>query len=90
MLKANFEVNIRGKDGLTNLWISLEKWMDQTSGRPERQKEDRASSAAVSSVVEKWETSDHLKLQMELERLARKGGKELRDRGERELIVELR
>ena len=27
---------------------------------------------------------------MELERLAREGGKELRDRGERELIVELR
>ena len=40
-------------------------------------------------VVEKWETSDHLKSQMELERLAREGGKELRDRGERELIVEL-
>ena len=54
-----------------------------------RQKEDRASSAAVSSVVEKGETSDHLKLQMELERLAREGVKELRDRGERELIVEL-
>ena len=46
--------------------------------------------AAVLSVEEKLETSDHLKLQMELERLARKGGKELRDRGERELIVELR
>ena len=64
--------------------------MDQTSDRPEWQKEDGASSAAVSSVVEKWETSDHLKSQMELERLAGEGGKELRDRGERELIVELR
>ena len=63
--------------------------MDQTSDRPERQKEDRASSAAVSSDVEKWETSDQLKSQMELERLARKGGNELRDREERELIVEL-
>ena len=31
-----------------------------------------------------------VKLQIELERLAREGGKELRDRGERELIVELR
>ena len=31
-----------------------------------------------------------MKSQMELERLAREGGKELRDRGERELIVELR
>ena len=46
--------------------------------------------AAVLSVEEKLETSNHLKLQMELERLARKCGKELRDRGERELIVELR
>ena len=51
-LKANF-VNICGKDGLTNFWISWEKLMDQTSDWPERQKEDRASSAAVSSVVEK-------------------------------------
>ena len=64
--------------------------MDQTSDRPERQKEDRASSPAVSSFVEKGETSNHMKSQMELERLAREGGKELRDRGERELIVELR
>ena len=88
-LKANF-VNICDKDGLANLRISLEKLMDQTSDWPERQKEDTASAAAVSSVVEKWETSDHLKLQMELERLARKGRKELRDKGERELIVKLR
>ena len=58
--------------------------MDQTSDRPKRQKGDRASLAVVSSVVE------NLKLQMELERLAREGGKELRGRGERELIVELR
>ena len=42
-----------------------------------RQKEDRASSAAVLSVVE-WE------------RLTREGGKELRDKRERELIVKLR
>ena len=70
-------MNICDKDGLTNLWISLEKLMDQTSDWPERQKEDRASSAAVSSVVER-------------ERLTREGGKELIDKREREVIVKLR
>ena len=57
-----------------------------------KQKEDRASLAAVLSVEEKWETSDHLKLQMKLERLAmaREEGKDLRDKSERELIVKLR
>ena len=49
--------------------------MDQTSVK--WQKEDRASSAAVSSVVER-------------ERLTREGGKELRDKREREVIVKLR
>ena len=46
--------------------------------------------AAVLSVEEKLETSNHLKLQMELERLAREEGKDLRDKSERELIVKLR
>ena len=46
--------------------------------------------AAVLSVEEKLETSNHLKLQMELERLTREEGKDLRDISERELIVKLR
>ena len=46
--------------------------------------------AAVLSVEEKLETSNHLKLQMELERLTREEGKDLRDKSERELIVKLR
>ena len=64
--------------------------MDQASNRTKKQKEDRAPSAAVSSVEEKWEISDHLKSQMELERLTREDGKDLRDKSERELIVKLR
>ena len=49
-MKANFEVNICDKVGLTNIFGKMN---GQTSDRPERQKEDRASSAAVLSVVEK-------------------------------------
>ena len=83
--KAYFEVKEKADEFV--------KIFGKTNGsdlRPaERQKADRVSSAAVSSVVEKWENIDHLKSQM-LERLAREGGKELRNRGERELTVELR
>ena len=51
--------------------------MDQASNQTKRQKEDRTSSAAVLSIVEK-------------ERLTREGEKELRDKREREVIVKLR
>ena len=55
-----------------------EEEMNGSGFQPDkRQKEDRASSAAVSSVVER-------------ERLTREGGKELRDKREREVIVKLR
>ena len=55
-----------------------EEEMNGSGFQPDkRQKEDRASSAAVSSVVE-WE------------RLTRECGKELRDKREREVIVKLR
>ena len=51
--------------------------MDQASNWTKRQKEDRTSSAAFLSIVEK-------------ERLTRGGEKELRDKREREVIVKLR
>ena len=47
--------------------------MDQASNWTKRQKEDRTSSAAVLSIVEK-------------ERLTREGEKELRDKREREVL----
>ena len=88
--KANFEVYICDKEKADE----FVKIFGKTNGsdfRPaERQKEDWISSAAVSSVVEKGENINHLKSQMELERLARKGGNEMKDRGEREPLVELR
>ena len=77
--KAYFEVNIFDKEKADEFVKIFGKWT-----------EDRASLAAVSSVEEKWETSDHLKLQMELERLTREEGKDLRDKSEMELIVKLR
>ena len=55
-----------------------EEEMNGSGFQPDkRQKEDRASPAAVLSVVER-------------ERLTREGGKELRDKREREVIVKLR
>ena len=63
--------------------------MDPTSDNPERQTEDRAFSAPDSSAAEKWKTNVRPKSQMELE-LAWEGGKVLKDKKEKEQIVQLR